>query len=47
VQGYEAFEFVRDQLAKAPFVMLKTHQIDIYGRYLNQELLDKGLANRA
>ena len=65
-KGYEAFEFVRDQLAKAPFVMVKTHQIDIYGRYvthlfysftekdkvkifeagryLNQELLDKGLA---
>ena len=65
-KGYEAFEFVRDQLARAPFVMVKTHQIDIYGRYvahvfysftekdkdkvftegryLNQELLDKGLA---
>ena len=65
-KGYEAFEFVRDQLARAPFVMVKTHQIDIYGRYvahvfysftekdkakvftegryLNQELLDIGLA---
>ena len=65
-KGYEAFEFVRDQLTQAPFLMVKTHQIDIYGRYvahvfysftekdkdkifqegryLNQELLDKGLA---
>ena len=65
-KGCEAFEFVRDQLARVPFVMVKTHQIDIYGRYvahvfysftekdknkifeegryLNQELLDKGLA---
>lgn len=65
-KGYEAFEYVRDQLARAPFVMVKTHQIDIYGRYvahvfysftekdkakvfsegryLNQELLDRGLA---
>jgi len=65
-KGYAAFEFVRDRLAQAPFVMVKTHQIDIYGRYvthlfysytekdkvkvfeegryLNQELLDKGLA---
>ena len=65
-KGYEAFEFVRDELARAPFVMVKTHQIDIHGRYvahvfysftekdkdkvfsegkyLNQELLDRGLA---
>jgi endonuclease YncB( thermonuclease family) len=65
-KGYEAFEYVRDELARAPFVMVKTHQIDIYGRYvahlfysfsekdkakvftegryLNQELLDRGLA---
>lgn len=65
-QGYEAFEYVRDQLARVPFVMVKTHQIDLYGRYvghvfysftekdkdkifqrgryLNQELLDRGLA---
>lgn len=65
-KGYEAFEFVRDQMAQAPFVMVKTNQIDIYGRYvaqlfysftlkdrdkvyfegrwLNQELLDRGLA---
>lgn len=68
-KGYEAFEFVRDQLAQAPFLMVKTHQVDIYGRYvahvfysftekdkakvfeegryLNQELLDKGLAKLA
>lgn len=65
-KGYEAFEYVRDQLAKVPFVMVRTHKIDIHGRYvgdvfysftekdkakvfsegryLNQELLDKGLA---
>jgi len=64
--GQEAFHFVRDQLAKVKFVMLKTGKIDIYGRYvgdvfyslktlskdrifkegryLNQEILDKGLA---
>lgn len=67
-KGYRAFEYVRDQLAKAPFVMVRTHKIDIHGRYvgdlfysfseknpqkvfsegryLNQELLDKGLARR-
>ena len=66
-KGRKAFEFVRDQLAKAPFVMVKTNKIDIYGRYvghvfysladdpdkaevfrsgryLNQELVEKGLA---
>ena len=64
--GREAFEYVRDQMAKADFVMVKTNKIDIYGRYvahlfyslktdnkdkifsegryLNQELVDKGLA---
>lgn len=68
-KGYEAFEFVRDELARVPFVMVKTHQIDIHGRYvahvfysfteknkdkvfsegkyLNQELLDRGLARLA
>lgn len=67
-KGYETFEYVRDQLAKAPFIVLKTNKIDIYGRYvghvfysfqskshetifkegryLNQELLDRGLARR-
>lgn len=65
-KGYRAFEYVRDQLAKAPFVIVRTHKIDVHGRYvgdlfysfsekegakvfregryLNQELLDKGLA---
>ena len=65
-KGREAFEYVRDQMAKVEFVMVKTNKIDIYGRYvahvfyslktdhkdkvfsegryLNQELLDKGLA---
>ena len=64
--GREAYRYVRDQLAKTDFVMIKTNKIDIYGRYiahvfysfteqnknrifeqgryLNQELLDKGLA---
>ena len=64
--GRKAFEYVRDQMAKVPFVMVKTNKIDIYGRYvghifylfksedkdrifgqgryLNQELVDKGLA---
>ncbi len=65
-KGREAFEYVRNQMAKVNFVMVKTNKIDIYGRYvahvfyslktdqkdkvflegryLNQELLDKGLA---
>jgi len=65
-KGRDAFVFVREQITKAPFVMVKTNKIDIYGRYvghifyslkdedkskifekgryLNQELLDKGLA---
>ena len=64
--GRKAFVYVRDQMAKAPFVMVKTNKIDMYGRYighifysfqekakdkifeqgryLNQELIDKGLA---
>jgi endonuclease YncB( thermonuclease family) len=68
-KGFEAFEFVRDQLAKAAVIVLKTNKIDIYGRYvahlfystvskshehvfqegryLNQELLDRGLARLA
>ena len=66
--GEAAYRYVRDQLAKVDFVMIKTNKIDIYGRYvghvfyslqttdkskifaqgnfLNQELLDKGLAER-
>ena len=65
-KGRQAYEYVRDQMARTPFVMVKTNKIDIYGRYvghvfysftdrdkdkifregryLNQELLDKGLA---
>ena len=66
-KGKEAFEFVRGQMAKAGCVMVKTHKVDIYGRYLghifysldegaerevvfkegrylNQELVDKGFA---
>ena len=64
--GKEAFQCVRDQLAKAESVVVKTNKVDIYGRfvghifysltdqkidvvfekgrYLNQELVDKGLA---
>ncbi len=64
--GHEALDYVRTQMAKAQTVMVKTHRIDIYGRYLghmfysleahadraevfskgrylNQELLDRGL----
>ncbi len=33
-QGYKAFEYVRDQMAKAAFVLVKTNKIDIYGRYV-------------
>lgn len=32
--GRQAYEALRDMLARVPFVMVKTHQIDIYGRYL-------------
>jgi len=67
-KGRDAFEYVRNQLAKSEFVMVKTNKIDIYGRYvgdvfydfgeakrdkvflegryLNQELLTRGLARR-
>ena len=66
-EGKEAAEYVRNQLARVPFVMLRTTKVDINGRflghvfyslddtmekddiytdgrYLNQELLDRGLA---
>lgn len=66
-EGKEAAEYVRNQLARVPFVMLRTTKVDINGRflghvfyslddtmekddiytegrYLNQDLLDKGLA---
>jgi len=65
-KGKEAHKYVRDQLARIDFVMVKTNKIDIYGRYvghvfysfkekdkdaiftkgqyLNQELVEKGLA---
>ncbi|MBI4395369.1 MAG: hypothetical protein HY583_04125, partial [Candidatus Omnitrophica bacterium] len=33
-KGYEAFEFVRDQLARAPFVLVRTHKIEVHGRYV-------------
>ncbi len=33
-KGKEAFQFVRDKLAQAPFVMVKTNKIDVYGRYI-------------
>lgn len=32
--GRKAFEYVRDQMAKVEFVMVKTNKIDIYGRYV-------------
>ena len=65
-KGQEAYCYVRDQLAQAQTVVVKTHKIDIYGRYvghlfyalketeladvfatgryLNRELVAKGLA---
>jgi len=66
-EGKEAAEFVRNQLARVPFIMIRTTKVDINGRflghvfyslddtmekddiytggrYLNQDLLDKGLA---
>ena len=32
--GQEAFEFVREEMTQAPFVVLKTNKVDIYGRYV-------------
>ena len=66
--GKEAARYVRDQLAKAEVIMVRTNKVDIYGRYvghvfystdakagkedvftsgryLNQELLRRGLAS--
>lgn len=66
-EGKEAAEYVRNQLARVPFIMIRTTKVDINGRflghvfyslddtvakddiyingkYLNQELLDRGLA---
>ena len=66
-KGRAAYDYVRTQMAKTEFVIVKTNKIDIYGRYighifyslekkpdkvkvfeqgryLNQELIDKGLA---
>lgn len=47
-KGEKAFEFVREKLANAEFVMVQTKKIDIYGRYLghifyqeDSALLDK------
>ena len=66
-KGREAFEYARNQLARVPFVVVRTNKIDIHGRYvgdifysfhekkadgvfrtgryLNQELVDLGLAD--
>lgn len=33
-KGREAFEYVRDQMAKVEFVMVKSNKVDIYGRYV-------------
>lgn len=33
-EGAKAYEFVRRELSKVEFVMVKTNKIDIYGRYL-------------
>ncbi len=66
-EGKEAAEYVRNQLARVPFIMIRTTKVDINGRflghvfyslddstekdniytngrYLNQDLLDKGFA---
>jgi endonuclease YncB( thermonuclease family) len=65
-KGRKVYEYLREQMAKLTFVMVKTHKIDIYGRYvghifysfkrqqkdkiftegryLNQELVEQGLA---
>jgi endonuclease YncB( thermonuclease family) len=65
-RGRQAYEYLREQMAKLAFVMVKTNKIDIYGRYvghifyslktedkdkifsqgryLNQELVNQGLA---
>jgi endonuclease YncB( thermonuclease family) len=65
-KGKRAHDFVRDRMARAPFVVVKTSRVDLHGRYvghvfyatremdpdavfargryLNQELLDAGMA---
>jgi endonuclease YncB( thermonuclease family) len=38
--GYAAFEFVRDELTNAQTVVIKTNQVDIYGRYIGHVFYD-------
>ena len=33
-EGHEAAEYVRTQLSRVPFVMLRTTKVDINGRFL-------------
>ena len=47
-KGQEAYRYVRDQLAQAQTVVVKTHKIDIYGRYVGHlfyALKDEELAD--
>ena len=47
-KGQEAYRYVRDQLAQAQTVVVKTHKIDIYGRYVGHlfyALKDAALAD--
>jgi len=39
-EGKEAFHFLRDKLTQLDFVMIKTHMIDIYGRFLGHIFYD-------
>ncbi len=45
-EGLEAFHYVRDALADVSFVMVKTHKIDIYGRYLGDIFYSPKHTNR-
>jgi endonuclease YncB( thermonuclease family) len=39
-KGQESYQFLRDKLSQIEFIMIKTHKIDIYGRYLGHIFYD-------
>ena len=46
-EGRVAFEYVRDRLARVDFVMVKTNQVDIYGRYVGHVFYDLNETSKA
>ncbi|MBW2730922.1 MAG: thermonuclease family protein [Deltaproteobacteria bacterium] len=43
--GRDARDFVRDTLAKVPFVVVKTNKVDLYGRYVGHIFYAPGVEN--